>query len=1099
MSREKSSGKLELKLLGSPEVWLDGQAVTGFRSGKARALLYYLAASGRAQPRSVLAGLFWGGVAENHARRSLTVTLTNLRQLVGGHLDIARERVEIDINSPYWLDVAVFEAGVAAASRGQNIDELKQAIDLYRGDFLEGFYLQDAPEFEQWVLLERTRLRERVLQALHLLADHLAARADLPQAIETMRRLLALEPWREEAHRYLMLLLARDGQRSAALAQFEICRQMLADELDVEPGTETVTLYEAIRTKQFTPPETPALPAAPVMDLKPEERHLVEGVPVAGGRSNEIQHPFGDIATGDPGPRYNLPPQPTPFVGRERELAEIIRRLTDRHCRLLTLVGPGGIGKTRLALQVAQTLIHSALDEGFFRHGTYFVPLAAVSSTSSVVFAIAEAIGVSFYGNVSPKQQLLDYLRKKEMLLVLDNLEHLLASLLIPAEKQEFFEQGDDGVTGLIADLLAAAPHIKILVTSREALNLQEAWFHPVEGMSFPAGDRNESEVGPGVASLERYDAVQLFVQSAARARVEFSLAAERAAVVRLCRLVEGMPLAIELAAAWLKVLPVEAIAAEIERGLDILTSRHQNVLERHRSMRVVLEQSWQLLAAREREVFRRLSVFRGGFDPDAARAVAGASLVDLATFVDKSLLQVISTGRYHIHELLRQYAAERLAEAPESVAQTYEAHCTFYANFVQQHAEALLGGQQRQAVAAIAAEYDNILAAWRWALNGLKLTEFERLTGPLQGLFQFQSRYLEGATAWEEAYRRLAGVEATDRIKLALVYVIIWWGWMLIRLGRLDKADAVLQQCRDLYRQLGIPPVPGYGTDPALPLSLIATIRGDYALALRYGQQALRESETHRHKINLCQVYYVLASAAFGQGHYQIARQYAQQAYTLAQQRDDRWFMAYCLNLLGEIALALGDVSVAQHHVDASYRLRQEFNDPEGMAVALNHLGKIALQQKHYERAQQLYQKSLDVYQKIFDKGGLARAYQGLGTVASRQGDVQRAQQQLQQALQLAAEIQFVPLIFSILNVMGELWLKTDMYERGLMVLNFVRHHPSSDRAAQDEAQQLLDSYRMKTGKGKIDILAQAGYTQDRLWQDVVAEVLQEAGKRLL
>jgi DNA-binding SARP family transcriptional activator/predicted ATPase len=1067
MSQEKSRGKLELKLLGSPEVWLDGQMVTGFRSGKARALLYYLVVSGRAQPRSVLAGLFWGGVAENHARRSLTMTLSNLRQLVGDYLDIARETVAFDANSSYWLDVAVFEAGAAAGSRGQNIDGLKQAIALYRGDFLEGFYLQDAPEFEQWVLVERTRLRERVLQALHLLADHLAARGELPQAIETMRRLVALEPWREEAYRYLMLLLARDGQRSAALAQFEICRQMLADELDVEPGPETTALYEQIHTGE-----------------------LSRGAEEQGG----VFHPSS------PALLHNLPPQPTSFIGREGELAEIIRRLMDRHCRLLTLVGPGGIGKTRLALQAAQTLIPSALDEGFFGDGIYFVPLAAVSSTNGVVLAIAEAVGVSFYGNVSLKQQLLDYLRKKEMLLVLDNLEHLLSSRFVSAEKEAFSEQDEVGVTGLIADLLAAAPTIKILVTSREALNLQEAWFHPVEGMSFPASDQqsfveDESEVGSGVASLERYDAVQLFVQSAARARVEFSLAAEQAAVVRLCRLVEGMPLAIELAAAWLKVLPVEAITAEIERGLDILTSRHQNVPERHRSMRVVLEQSWQLLAAHEREVLQRLSVFRGGFGYDAAHAVAGASLIDLATFVDKSLLQASSTGRYHIHELLRQYAAEQLAETPESVAKTYEVHCAYYADFLQQYAEAMLGGQQHQAIAAIAAEYDNVWAAWHWALKTLKLTEIKRLVWPLQGFCQFQSRYLEGATAWEEAYRRLTGVEATDPIKLTLVHVIIWWGWMLIRLGRLDKAEAVLKQCCDLYRELGIPPVPGHGTNPTLPLSLIATIRGDYALALEYGEQALRESETHGHKTNLCLAHYALASAAFGQGHYQTARQYTQQAYTLAQQRDDRWFMAYCLNLLGESALALGDVTVAQHHVEASYKLRQEFNDPEGMAVALNHLGEIALQQKHYERAQQLYQKSLEIYQDIFDKGGLARAYQGLGMVASRQGDVHMAQQQLHQALQLAAEIQFVPLMVSILKAIGELLLKSNRPEYGLKVLAFVRQHPASDHATQAEAQQLLDRYCTETGKEKAEILAAAqAYAENRTLQDVVAEVLSEA-----
>ncbi len=1075
MSREKSSGKLELKLLGSPEVWLDGQAVTGFRSGKARALLYYLAVSGRAQPRSVLAGWFWGGVAESHARRSLTVTLSNLRQLVGGYLDIARETVAFDVSGSCWLDVAVFEAGVAAAPRDQNIDALKQAIDLYRGDFLEGFYLQDAPEFEQWLLVERTRRREQMLQALQMLADHLAARADLPQAIETMRRLLALEPWREEAHRALMALLARDDQRSAALAQFEICRRMLADELEVEPGPETLALYEQIRAGELS--------------QAAEERR---------SRGKSFTPALQPRAS--PARFHNLPPQLTPFVGREREQAEIIRRLTDRHCRLLDLVGPGGIGKTRLALQVAQTLSGSTPAEGFFGDGVYFVALAAANATNAVVLAIAEALGVSFSGTAPPKQQLLDYLQNKEILLVLDDLESLLSAPLSPAEPEATSEPGDGGLTGLLVDLLAAAPQLKVLATSRQALNLQAAWFHPVEGMSFPAGDRplvadQEAEVDSGVAALKRYDAVQLFAQSAARVRVEFSLTAERAAVVRLCRLVEGMPLAIELAAAWLKVLPVEAIAAEIERGLDILTSRHQSVPARHRSMRVVLEQSWQLLAAPEQEIFQRLSVFRGGFSHEAAHAVAGASLIDLATLVDKSLLQVSATGRYHIHELLRQYAAERLAETPERVAQTYEAHCTYYADFLQQYVEILLSGQQRQAVAAIAAEYDNVWTAWRWALKTLNLTEIKKLIGPLQGFFQFQSRYLAGAAAWEEAYGLLTGVEASGPIKLALVHVTIWWGWMLIRLGRLDQAEAVLQECRELYRQLGIPAVPGYGTDPATPLSLIATIRGDYASALQYGEQALRESETQRHQANLCLAYYALASAAFGQGQYPTARQYAQQAYSLTQQRADRWFMAYCLNLLGETALALGEVTLAQHQLEASYSLRQEFNDPEGMAVALNHLGKIALQQEQYEQARQLYQQSLDIYQHIFDKGGLAQAYLGLGTVASRQGDVPQAQPQLHQALQLAAEIQFVPLVYSILKAIGELLLKSNRLEYGFKVLAFVRQHTGSDHATQAEVQQLLDRYNSEAGKENTDILAVAqAYAENRTWLEIVTELLSEA-----
>ncbi|HEX9925048.1 MAG TPA: tetratricopeptide repeat protein, partial [Anaerolineae bacterium] len=526
-------------------------------------------------------------------------------------------------------------------------------------------------------------------------------------------------------------------------------------------------------------------------------------------------------------------------------------------------------------------------------------------------------------------------------------------------------------------------------------------------------------------------------------------------------------------------------------RDLDILTTRHQNVPERHRSMRVVLAQSWQRLTETEREVFKRLSVFRGGFASDAARTVAGASLIDLATFVDKSLLHVTSTERYCIHELLRQYAAERLAEVPETVTKTYEAHCATYVDFLEQRSESLMGGQQRQALIAIAAEYDNAWAAWRWALKGLKLTEMQKLVMPLQLFCQFQSRYLEGADAWEEAYRRLTGIEATDPVKLTLVNVIVWWGWLLIRLGRLDQAETVLKQCCDLYGQLGIPPVPGYGTNPRLHLSLIATIRGDYATAVQYGEQAHRESETHQHQVNLCESCYVLASATSGQGDYETAQRYARQAYALAQQRDDYWYTAFCLIELGNIALALGDIATAQQHFEASYTLRKEFNDPGGMAVALNHLGEIALRQQAYEQAQQLYRESVDLYRNIFDKGGLAQAYQGLGTVASRQGDLQTAQQYLQQALRLTMEIEYVPLTLSILSIMGELLLNSDRPEPGLLVLAFVQQQAGGNPTVQDEARKRLDKYRAGAQKEQIDILEMA---QERAKNQTLAEVVAEA-----
>ncbi|MCB0168094.1 MAG: tetratricopeptide repeat protein [Anaerolineae bacterium] len=1087
MTRGEAEGRrtLNIKLLGSPEVWLAGQMITGFRSGKARALLYYLAVTGRAQPRSVLAGLFWGDVAESQARRSLTMTVSNLRQLVGPYLLINRETIAIDPDSPHWLDVAAFDAGLTAAPIAPTLDPLQQAIDLYRGDFLAGFYIHDAPEFEQWTLVERARLRERVQQALHMLADRLDRQGDLPQAIDAMRRLIGLEPWREEAHRYLMLLLARNGQRSAALAQFEICRRVLADELDVEPGLETTELYEAIRTKPFAPSATP-IRALVLQEPRrgADDRRLAHRVAAdtESRAENEVQPPFVPLSIGTVGPKHNLLPPPTPFVGRERELADIIRRLTDRDCRLLVLTGPGGIGKTRLALETAHRFIGGDADPGFFEHGVLFVPLAAVESSAGLVSAVAEAANFTFYGHLPPQQQLLHYLQTKELLLVFDNVEHLLG----PPSAE------DAGAADLIVDILAAAARVKILVTSREALNLQQAWFHPVQGLSFPTRPAPFSaSPPPDPASLEPYDAVQLFAQSAARARVEFSLAAERDAVVRICQLVAGMPLAIELAAAWLKSLPAAEIAAEIERDLDILTTRHQNVPERHRSMRVVLAQSWHRLTVSEREIFKQLSVFRGSFATEAGRRVAGASLIDLATFVEKSLLAVTPAGRYQLHELLRQYAAEQLAESPADVIKTRDNHCAYYAEFLQQRSGGMMGGQQRINLTEIAADYDNVWAAWRWAMKQGNVTALKQSVASLQYFCQFQGRYREGANAWAEAIDWLSGLEPTEPINLTLVELLVWWGWLNIRLGQLDQAEAALIRCRDLYQQLAVPPIPGYGTDPALPLSLIATIRGDYDTALHYGEQARRQAEAPYHPHNLNQAYYVLASATLGQGRYHTAQQHAQRALTLAQQGNDRWFTAYCLNELGKSALALTDLLTAQEHFQASYTIRREFDDPQGMGVALNYLGEVALQQRAFDRAHELFQESLAIYQNILDKGGLATAHKGLGAVAIGQHNFLAAGQHLQYALRLATEIHYVPLIFFLLNVIGQLWLTAGHLERGLRLVAFVRAN-AGHQPAQDEARQVLDEYSAAQ-KGLKELLADVqAQVSHRTLEDMVAETIE-------
>ncbi|MCP4589222.1 MAG: hypothetical protein GY842_00620, partial [bacterium] len=346
----------------------------------------------------------------------------------------------------------------------------------------------------------------------------------------------------------------------------------------------------------------------------------------------------------------NLPVQPTPFVGREAVLAEIAGRLHDPDCRLLTLLGPGGSGKTRLALETGAAQLDN------YSHGVWFVPLAALQSVDAIVPTVARALGFSFYADAGgsagpdPQQQLLDYLRQKTMLIIMDNYEHLLSPLNPP--------MGGTKGGDLVTDILKTAPDVKVLATSRARLNVQGEQLFPVAGMNFPAKDTLEQAA--------QYSAIKLFLGSARRVQPDFELTpANLADVARICRLVQGMPLGILLAAGWIEMLTPAEIAAEIGTSLDFLETDVRDVPARHRSMRAVFDHSWNLLTERERQVLHGLSVFRGGCTREAAQEITGASLRELMALVRKSLLHRASGGRYEMHELLRQYSAERLDQSP--------------------------------------------------------------------------------------------------------------------------------------------------------------------------------------------------------------------------------------------------------------------------------------------------------------------------------------------------------------------------------------------------------------------------------------------------
>jgi len=620
---------LDIQLLGSLQISLDGNPLTGFATDKARALLAYLALeSGHPQRRDALATLLWPDQPDNKARQNLRQTLLYLRQSLREDecaetplLLVNRDTVQFNPAGDYTLDVAQFEALSHACQQHRHrrrescrpcLQRLEAMAALYRGEFLEHFFLGDSTLFEEWATLKREWLHREAIEALFTLTDYHTRRGDLARARQAAWQQVELEPWREEAHRQLMRLLAMEGERSAALAQYETCRRILAQELGVEPMAETTSLFEAIK------------------------REEIQAEPPANG----------------------LPPAPTRFVGRETELAELAEWLAAPDCRLVTLVGPGGIGKSRLALQ--------ALEEhrGLFAHGVAFVPLDSVTSAEFIAYTIAKALGFSLQGPQSPDEQLLNYLREKEMLLALDNFEHLL--------------QDNALESSLVEQILSRAPNVILLITSRERLNLREEQVYHLEGLTYP-------EIDVSSQDAEHYSAVALFAQCAQRADRRFALdAGVLPNVLRICRLVEGIPLGLELAAAWVDSRACSDIAQEIAANSDMLTTSLRNVDPRHRSLRASFEYSWKLLTDAERACLARLAAFQGGFDRAAATQVAVASATLLAGLIHKSLLHADATGRYTLHPLLHQYIAEKLGASGEA-ATVYAEHARYYTTFLEQ------------------------------------------------------------------------------------------------------------------------------------------------------------------------------------------------------------------------------------------------------------------------------------------------------------------------------------------------------------------------------------------------------------------------------
>lgn len=750
----------------------------------------------------------------------------------------------------------------------------------------------------------------------------------------------------------------------------------------------------------------------------------------------------------------------TPFLGREREITELTRLLQKSACRLVTVTGPGGIGKTRLAGEIARKLTRH------YHDGIYFVDLQPVHAADYLASAIVDVVAPQLRGQRELPTALFHNVKNKQMLLVLDNFEHLM-----------------EGVT-FVSDLLAHTTRLDLLVTSRRVLNLREEWVYAIGGLAFPSDTHLDG--------VDTYSAVQLFLTYAQRIQHSFDLAQEAAHVVRICQLADGMPLAIEIAASWLPVLPCAMIPDEIQRNLDFLTTDLHDIPERHRSIEAVFSQTWDLLSDNERRVLAALAVFRSDFTLAAAEYIAGASLLVIASLVRKSLLNRQEDGRYRLHHLLRQYVGNRLAQNPDEARRVQERHCAYYTTFLDQRAESVTGPQQVHVLREIADEIENIRATWQYIVEHNRIDDMQRALYTLVDFLDLQGRYSETIRVLDQAAACLQQVSPSAQRDRLLAMINAMSGYGYVRTGRLGEARQAFEQSASLLRDLGEGPRTGFGTDPQIGLGLLEMIAGNYAKAIEYADHARQRCEAEHDPLDGQVAHYVLANAYAAQGDYAHARDYANRAHRLTEATGNRWMMAYVLLLMGDLERDLNNLSQAHHFYHACADIRREMNDPEGVALAYQRLGRIARLEGDYTEATEFYSQSLAFYHDIDDPGGLASTLYGLAETAWAQGDATLAIPQYHEALRIALDIQWVPLILAILVSAQHILQSRQPSERTIELLAFVQQHPATEREVREAAAQHLAVLKRDIPPATLEEITSRTSSRDEraIARDVLAEL---------
>lgn len=1107
---------LKLYLLGRPYVEVDGVEIHLSRR-KNLGLLAYLARAAEPRRREELIMLFWPELDARHAQTALRRDLWVLRNTVGNAaLIVTNETIGLATTDAVWCDASAFQQLVAANGQllhdqqqgdlengnTRAIEQLVAAVQLYRDNFMAGFSLRDSSDFDEWQLAQTEALRHDLLVTLSTLIAIYQQQSNRDLAISYAKRLLEIDPLHEPAHQQLMTLYAAEGRYAAALQQYERCAEVLAAQVGARPTSAMRQLYHAMKAK-LSQPDIPQRSSQDIFAGRPS-------APSSADRAQTIAEP--------PLPPTNLPTLSTPFIGRALELTQVVERLVTPDCRLLTLLGPGGTGKTRLAIEAARRL------QPHYADGVAFVSLAGLRHTELLPAAILEALGRMRETDRSPAETLIAYLQSRHQLLVLDNFEKLRAG-------QHFVQR-----------LLDSTEKLELLVTSRERINISAEWLLPLTGMSFPPTPVMQSpptfltDSAPH-SDEESYDAITFFRECAGRIHPSTLLnPTNTEAIVQICQLVEGFPLAIELAAAWLPVMSCKEIVAALQNGLEILATTQSDVDARHRSMRAALDYSWQIATPPEQLVLARLSQFHGGFTLSLAQAVADADPLMVRTLSDKSWVHRLPTGRVVMHDLIRRFCAEKLANGAANIAQVKARHAHVYGTFLQQRAAELLDHRQVDAAQAVVAELDNVRAAWAYAVE----TEDVALLHDLLESFYFVglirnwheeqmaclAKTLAAITAIDSSTDALNSDALNNKVafqrSLLLARLHLRLAVYLADSGQLEQTIQHCQQGKVLlstlpqehhthavHQEMSL----GFALH-AYVLTMADSLEGVLDMTRRANELAITTHET------VATVLSVLAEgcARFESGEQTAAialltakvdalrvvgelwlrarllgqlvfrarlrneislvKQFTSERLALCQQLGDQRGVFSCLQDLSYNALFCLDPNVQEgrRYMEQAHAISRALQNPFLQAETCFGLGQVAYFEEEWAQARSYFEEGYGIYRALDGQTGmLLLCHMWLGEIALAEAQLAEAEWRFGEVLAHTAAIGVKLLA---LEGLAKTRIHQGVTDPALAVLIMVERHPNTWEFARGRVQQLLDNLPQTMPVGQIALARQYGIT---------------------